>query len=67
MAREGREERTPRPGRGTPVADLSFALGRAYSEYCTFKAGGMSAEDLAAEKASLVRRGNALITAINAL
>ena len=63
-----RAERKPRPGQGTPVADLCFMLGRAYGSYVTLvDAGGMSAEDKAEEKKALVRRANALLAAVNAL
>lgn len=68
MGREDRGERTPRPGRGTPVADICFSLGRSYSDYCGLvAAGGMTTEDKAAEKGALQRRARALVAAIEAL
>lgn len=67
MPREERGERTPRPGRGTPIGDAIFSLGRSYSDYCGLVQGGaMSAEDKAEEKKSLLRRAKNVLALIEA-
>lgn len=68
MAQVEREARAPRPGRGTPLGDAIFSLGRAHGDFCGLIASGvLSAEDRAAEKAALVRRLAVVSRLIDAL